>query len=81
MTQQVLYQILKMGKRGEFSDYISAEQTVMAIDLLINALDKRATFEQEINTLFSIVDNENSFDAQDFMLALNEISNRFQLPD
>jgi hypothetical protein len=76
-TQQVLYQILKMGKKGEFSDYISAEQTVMAIDLLINALDKRPTFDTEINKLFSLVDNENSFNAQDFILALNDISKRF----
>ncbi|MGJ8693602.1 MAG: cytochrome c family protein [Thalassotalea sp.] len=63
-AKKVLLEILTMGGNRAFSDYIAAEQTVMAIDLLLVTVELREHFDVEIKQLFELVNNENDYQAQ-----------------
>lgn len=70
----VLSQLLNMGADGEFSDYIAAEQAVMAIDLLFDFIGNKNDFDKDISQLFTLVDNDEKFNAGLFSTKLNEIN-------
>jgi hypothetical protein len=65
-AKNVLFKILNMGSNNDFSDYIAAEQTVMAIDLLLSTIELRDVFDEEVKTLFLLVDNENKYKSDVF---------------
>ncbi len=75
-ARQVLKKILQMGSDGAFADYIAAEQTTMAIDLLSEVIEKKAEFSTEISELFDLVYNENNYQATAFRAKIRELSDR-----
>ncbi|WP_052072766.1 multiheme c-type cytochrome [Thalassotalea sp. ND16A] len=75
-ARHVLQTILEMGSDGAFADYIAAEQTTMAIDLLFEVIEKKAEFSTEISELFDLVYNENNYQAIAFREKISEINNR-----
>lgn len=59
--QAMLRQLIKLGKQGEFRDYVAAEQAVMAIDLLLLDLGERAENKAKIDKLYSAVEDEHRY--------------------
>ncbi|MBA6391505.1 hypothetical protein H4J38_12040 [Colwellia sp. BRX10-3] len=72
-----LNNILQEGAKGAFSDYIAAEQVVMAIDLLFEFIDEKATFAADISLLFDIVADDEKFDDALFSKQLKKINDRW----
>lgn len=76
-AKSVLFKILSMGSQNDFSDYIAAEQTVMAIDLLLSTIELRDVFDDEVKTLFFLVENENKYKADVFTNQIIKVSKKF----
>ena len=70
--------LVEGGVRGEYNDYVAAEQTLMAISSILVALEEAEAFdEQRGDTLFGALDvvfkslsDEDRFDASGFRSAL-----------
>ena len=75
----ILHKILTIGAKGGFSDYIAAEQAVMAIDLLIHYIDMKKAHEADITELFNLVKNDEKYDALLFAEKLRKINNKLIL--
>ncbi|WP_170252795.1 multiheme c-type cytochrome [Colwellia echini] len=75
----ILTEILKTGSNDEFSDYIAAEQAVMAIDLLIVYIGDKAIYQQDIVDLFTIVNNDEQYNSTLFATKLLEIMNKMKI--
>ncbi|MBO6506839.1 MAG: hypothetical protein JJ977_18725, partial [Kordiimonadaceae bacterium] len=61
-----LDQVVAMGQRGDFRDYVSAEQAVMAVDVLLNALEQREARNTWVDSLYETVAEEDAFDPYAF---------------
>jgi len=77
-ARKVLVQIIAMGSKSAFSDYIAAEQTVMAIDLLLATIGLREQYAEEVKQLFDLVNNENQYKASAFKKKLTEMQKDIQ---
>lgn len=64
--KQLLSNILAMAKDGDFSDYVAAEQAVMAIDLLFSFADQRQQNAKWLDRMYEAVADEDSFDPFEF---------------
>ena len=62
----LLDQVVAMGQRGDFRDYVSAEQAVMAVDVLLNALEQREARNTWVDSLYETVAEEDAFDPYAF---------------
>ena len=68
-------QIIKQGTSGEFSDYLSAEQAAMSLDLLSRRLsaDEYEAISQQLDQLFEAISNENRYSPRAFKAAMQSI--------
>lgn len=71
--KQLLHDIINMGIKGIFRDYIGAEQAVMAIELIIIDMDKKAQSRGQIDDLYKQVENDESFQTARFIHALKKL--------
>lgn len=65
-AKKLLSKIIAMASRGEFHDYIAAEQAVMAIDLLYSESDQRGNNAAQLEKMYQLVVDEDAFDPYDF---------------
>jgi len=63
---KLINEVLLMGAKGEFQDYVAAEQAVMAIDLLYSHLSQRDTQADWLDKMYQAVADEDVFDPYDF---------------
>lgn len=75
-ASSTLTKTLSIGAKGGFSDYIAAEQAVMAIDLLMDYTQLKKYFTEDISELFTLVKNDEKYNAVLFTNKLREINNR-----
>ena len=75
----ILHKILNIGSKGEFSDYIAAEQAVMAIDLLMEYVELKTAFTQDINDLFSLVKDDEAYQSVFLTNKLGQMHKRILL--
>jgi hypothetical protein len=71
--EQILADLLKMGVKGEFRDYIGAEQAVMAIELIIIDMDKKTQSREQLDDLYKLVKNDETYQPVKFMGALRKL--------
>lgn len=71
--QQILFNLINMGIKGNFRDYIGAEQAVMAIELIIIDLDKKNQSRQQLDELYKLVKNDETYQPIQFMRALRKL--------
>ena len=72
----ILHKILSIGANGEFSDYIAAEQAVMAIDLLVDYTNLQKYYKKDTAELYKLVIDPEKYNAVLFAKKLQEIHNR-----
>ncbi len=67
--------IVKQGSQGQFSDYLSAEQAAMAIDLLSRRIDinQYDSLVKPLDNLFNAIADENKFRPAQFISAMSEL--------
>jgi hypothetical protein len=71
--ERILVDLINMGIEGEFRDYIGAEQAVMAIELIIIDMDKKAQSRQQLDDLYKLVKNDETYQPVKFMGALRKL--------
>jgi hypothetical protein len=71
--ERILVDLINMGIEGEFRDYIGAEQAVMAIELIIIDMDKKAQSRQQLDDLYKLVKNDETYQPVKFMDALKKL--------
>lgn len=67
--------ILDFGSKGEFRDYSGAEQATMAIDLLTFALGEDVSLKNQLDRLYSVLENESRFSPSEFEKAVRAFQN------
>jgi hypothetical protein len=63
---------------GEYRDYTSAEQAVMAIDMMVITLGAGDKVKTEMDKLYALVEDEHHFSPKEFSTATRSLSARFK---
>ena len=71
--RKVLDGVLTRAVRGDYRDYIAAEQAAMAMDLLLISLDQWDVNKPRIDALFSTVENDEAYRPARFVAAANDL--------
>ena len=61
---RLVEELVVMGGSGQFQDYIAAEQAVMAIDLLLSAIENGDDRTEWLDSLYESVQEEDQYDPQ-----------------
>jgi hypothetical protein len=69
----LLTAILDLGSRREYRDYISAEQAVMATELLMLDLDTAARNRPRLDALFKLVEDDEAYRPDQFVTAVDQL--------
>ena len=69
----LLTAILDLGSRHEYRDYISAEQAVMATELLMLDLDTAARNRPRLDALFKVVEDDEAYRPDQFVTAVDQL--------
>ena len=69
----LLTAILDLGSRHEYRDYISAEQAVMAAELLMLDLDTAARNRPRLDALFKVVEDDEAYRPEQFVTAVDQL--------
>ncbi|MEX2327887.1 MAG: multiheme c-type cytochrome [Pseudomonadales bacterium] len=65
-ARRLLDEIIVYSSSGVVIDYNVAEQAVMAVDMLLSAIDMRAVKQRWLDRVYSTVDDEDRFNPDDF---------------
>ena len=69
----LLTAILDLGSRREYRDYISAEQAVMATELLMLDLDTAGRNRSRLDALFKLVEDDEAYRPEQFVTAVDQL--------
>jgi hypothetical protein len=69
----LLTAILDLGSRREYRDYISAEQAVMATELLMLDLDTAGRNRPRLDALFKLVEDDEAYRPDQFVTAIDQL--------
>jgi hypothetical protein len=69
----LLTAILELGSRREYRDYISAEQAVMATELLMLDLDTATRNRARLDALFKLVEDDEAYRPDQFVTAVDQL--------
>ncbi len=72
VKQRCLSSITLAGARGDFQDYVLAEQAAMALNLLLDRRH-RDTSQHVMDRVFAAVDDEDRFEPKDFADAVGDL--------
>jgi hypothetical protein len=73
-TTQVLADIVALGSEGEYRDYISAEQAVMAIELLMIEAGAADRYRSRLDELYRTLRNDDAYDPAQLRDSLKSLS-------
>jgi len=62
--------LFELGGKGEFRDYSGAEQATMAVDLLTFALEEDERFQQQLDKLYAVLEDEPKYSPTAFAGAM-----------
>jgi cytochrome c554/c'-like protein len=65
--------VLDLGARREYRDYISAEQAVMAIELIMIDLGRADRHRSRLDALYRLVDNDETYRSDQFVAGIVEL--------
>jgi len=69
----LLTAILDLGSKREYRDYISAEQAVMATELLMLDLDTAQRNRPRLDALFKLVEDDEAYRPEQFVTAVDQL--------
>jgi hypothetical protein len=75
---KMLGELLRMGGGGEFRDYASAEQAVMAVELLMIDTGSADRFRKQLDELYEILRDEDGYRPARLMDAMKRLSANFR---
>ena len=77
-ARNILDNILQMGQSGYFLDYVDAEQATLAVATILSVIDSAELSGDEMNRLYSSVDNEREFTPESFRIAMSSMAEKFK---
>jgi hypothetical protein len=69
----VLAGLLDLGARREYRDYISAEQAMMATELILIDLNKADRYRPKLDALYRLVEDDESYRADQFVTGMEQL--------
>jgi hypothetical protein len=75
---RMLGELLRMGAGGEFRDYASAEQAVMAVELLMIDVGSAERFRKQLDELYDILRDEDGYRPQRLVDSMKRFSAAFR---
>jgi hypothetical protein len=69
----VLAGLLDLGARREYRDYISAEQAMMATELLLIDINKADRFRPKLDALYRFVEDDEAYRAEQFATGMEQL--------
>ena len=69
----MLAAILDLGARREYRDYISAEQAMMATELIMIDLGKADRHRPKLDALYRLVEDEETYRADQFVTGMDQL--------
>lgn len=76
--QAITVDLFDQAGKGEYRDYTSAEQAVMAIDMIVITLGANDRLKNEVDTLYRLVEDEHQFNPKNFATQTRAMSGRFK---
>ena len=70
--RKMIEDLMRLGVRGEYRDYISAEQAVMAMDALSYSLPEEPRLTDVINRAYQYTQNDEAYRSEKFRRDLEE---------
>jgi len=64
--RKMIEDLMRLGVRGEYRDYISAEQAVMAMDALSYSLPYEPSLTEVINRAYQYTQNDEAYKSEKF---------------
>lgn len=74
--RKMIETLMRLGARGEYRDYISAEQAVMAMDVLSYSLPKDPQLTAVINRAYQATENDEAYKSEKFKKELRNYLNK-----
>jgi hypothetical protein len=69
----VLAGLLDLGARREYRDYISAEQAMMATELLLIDIGKADRFRPRLDALYRLVEDDEAYRPEQFVTGMEQL--------
>lgn len=76
--QGIVNDLFDQAGKGEYRDYTSAEQAVMAIDMIVITRGANDRLKGDVDKLYLLVEDENSFNPKNFAAQTRAMSGRFK---
>lgn len=76
--QAIVNDLFEQAGKGEYRDYTSAEQAVMAIDMIVITLGANDRLKGEVDKLYLLVEDEHTFNPRNFAAQTRAMSGRFK---
>lgn len=70
----LLEEVVELSSGGKVIDYAVAEQAVMAVDMLLSAIDRRQQRKDWLDRLYATVDNEDHFRPAKFAAVMEDFN-------
>lgn len=71
--QRILEGVLARAARGDYRDYVAAEQAAMAMDVLLISLERWDDFKDRMDAIFVTVENDEAYRPQRFAAAAEQL--------
>lgn len=76
--QGIVNDLFDQAGKGEYRDYTSAEQAVMAVDMIVITLGANDRLKGDVDKLYQLVEDEHSFSPKNFAAQTRAMSGRFR---
>lgn len=71
--QRILEGVLARAARGDYRDYVAAEQAAMAMDVLLISIERWDDFKGRMDAIFVTVENDEAYRPQNFAAAAEQL--------
>lgn len=71
--RSMLNQMIDTGLRGEYQDYIAAEQATMAIQIMTSELGQAKLWQLDVDSLYKLVNDDDDYEPTQFTSALRKL--------
>lgn len=71
--QRILEGVLSRAARGDYRDYVAAEQAAMAMDVLLISIERWDDYKDRMDAIFATVENDEAYRPQAFAAAADRL--------
>ena len=72
MSSKLAASVVRLAASGKLKDYVSAEQAVLAIDMLLGVTSDRSRYARWLDTVYKTLEDENNFEPARFIRTMKK---------